>query len=589
VSKGEKTASADFLENLSSFENKYLQWIENNTHYFLIIIFTIIGFLYRLILSLSVYGILHPDEIYQALEMGHKIAYGSAIIPPEFENENPNEPSYAASRSWSFPLFFAIIMKSLSFFRLDYFTVILPTIRIILAINATFLIYSSRKLALQITKNQNVELFTTVFVAIWFRLAEFSIRSFNNTFFLPIFIYAIYKILLSLETKEISLRDHLLVIIGIGLATYNRLDLFLIVFGFFLFSFNFKNLSIYYQYLLDGLFGWALGLSIDYYFYGELKLPPLNWIRFNLIENKADVFSVSRWDYYLNELIVLDGLQAFVVLNFFILAITSSLIYFDRKIIYNDNILILKSYFKQFGVVSFIWLIYTSFWRELTFAGFVRFITTGKSWGPLSHKEERFIMGGLLLLLIFLSTGFQIAIILLIKIINWLTFDVKKIKMNKNIISEIKYWTNLIVPTIIIFLIVSQSLSYANERQYVEQFADVNRALTFVGNQEDASGIIVGVKWFQAGSYTYSHLNNDVPIVFVNFFGDDPNSLARNKVWMNNYMNDQIYNYFIAPDYQFQGYPELSSILLFYNWVLIKVFEGKVDLWRRVQPQISTS
>ncbi|MFV2016443.1 MAG: hypothetical protein ACC656_13510, partial [Candidatus Heimdallarchaeota archaeon] len=312
-------------------------------------------------------------------------------------------------------------------------------------------------------------------------------------------------------------------------------------------------------------------------------------VKFNLIENKADVFSVSRWDFYIYELIVLDGLQTFVVLNFFILAITSLLIYLDRKIIYNSNKLILRSYFKQFGVVSFIWLIYTSFWRELTFDGFIRFITTGESWEPLSHKEVRFIMGGLLLLLIFLSTGFQIAIMLLVKIINWLTFDVKKIKMNKNIISEIKYWTNIIIPTIIILLIVSQSLSYANERQYVEQFADINRALTFVGNQENVSGVIVGVNWYQAGSYTYSHLSSDVPIVFVNFIGIDTINFDRNKIMLDKYMKNQTYNYFIAPDYQFQVYPELSSILLFYNWVLIKVFEGKVDLWRGVQSQVSTS
>ncbi|MCE7736930.1 MAG: hypothetical protein GPJ54_18745 [Candidatus Heimdallarchaeota archaeon] len=581
MSKGDKTASADFLNNLSSFKNKYLQWIEQNTHYFLIIVFTVLGFAYRLFLSIGIYGILHPDEIYQALEMGHKIAYGSAIIPPEFQKENLLEPSYAASRSWSFPLFFAIIMKTLSFMNLDYFRVILPVIRFILVVNATFLIYSSRKLAWQITKNKNVELFTTVFVAIWFRLAEFTIRSFNNTFFLPIFIFAIYRILLSLETKEISYSNHVLVIVGIGLSTYNRLDLFLIVFGFFFMTFSFRNLSMYYQYAIDGLMGWGLGLSIDYYYYGGLKLPPLNWIKFNLIENRADVFSVSNWDYYIYQVIVLDGLLSFVIFNFFLMMIITTLIVNDRKTVYKENKLIFDSYFKQFVNVSMIWLVYTSFWRELTVGKLIKFITTGEGWEPISHKEVRFIMGGLLLLLIFLATGFQISIILLTKFINWFVFDVKRIKRKKNILTEIKYWTNLIVPAIIILLIVNQSFSYANERQYIEQFADINHALTFVGHQDDVSGVVIGVNWYQAGSYTYSHLNSDVPIVFVNFFGVDESTYVVNTKFINSYAQDQTYNYFIAPDYQFTVYPGLSAVLLQNNWILIKIFEGKVDLWTR--------
>lgn len=581
MSKGDKTASADFLNNLSSFKNKYLQWIEQNPHYFLIVAFTILGFLYRLFLSIGIYGIIHPDEIYQALEMGHKIAYGSAIIPPEFQKENPLEPSYAASRSWSFPLFFAIIMKTLSFFNLDYFKVILPFIRLILVINATFLIYSSRKLAWQITKDKNVELFTTVFVAMWFRIAEFSIRSFNNTFFLPILIFAIYRILVSFETKKISYSTHLLVIIGIGLSTYNRLDLFLIIFGFFFMSLSLRNLSLYYHYSIDGLIGWGVGMSIDYYYFGGLKIPAINWVKFNLIENRADVFSISEWDYYINEVIVLDGLLNFVLFNFLIVMITTYLIFLDRKIIYNDNELIIKSYFKQFANVIIIWLVYTSFWRELTFDKLLKFITTGESWEPMSHKEVRFIMGGLLLLLIFLSTGFQISIILLTKLISWLAFDVRKIKMTKYLKSEIKYWTNLIVPAIIILLMVNQSFSYANDRQYIEQFADINHALTFVGHQDDVTGVVVGVNWYQAGSYTYSHLNSDVPIVFVNFFGTDESSYVVNKKFMTSYAENQTYNYFIAPDYQFLAYSDLSSVLLSNNWVLIKIFEGKVDLWTR--------
>jgi hypothetical protein len=346
-------------------------------------------------------------------------------------------------------------------------------------------------------------------------------------------------------------------------------------------SFSTKNFFHYLQYLADGLLGWGLGLVIDYHYYGSQKIPPVNWVKFNLIENRADVFSIDRWDYYISEVIILDGLGPFVVFNLFLLSFVVSSTYADKSFFYNDNKLIIRSYVKQFFVVSFIWLVYTSFWRDMTLDGLIELFLTGNSWDPMSHKEVRFVMGGLLLLLVFLATGFQIAILLIIRVVSWITFDLRKIKFDKHIFGEIKYWTNLIVPAIVILLIVTTSFSSAANRQYIEQFADVNLALSYVGHQDNVTGVIVGVNWYQAGSYTYSHLSSDVPIVFVNFWGSSVTNNEANKKVMVTYANDLTYNYFIAPDYQFFAYPELTSILLSNGWDLVQVVEGKVDVWKR--------
>jgi hypothetical protein len=528
-------------------------------------------------MSLTIYGILHPDEIFQALEMGHKIAYGSAVIPPEFQNENINDPYYAASRSWSFPLVFGVIMKTMSFFNLDYFTIILPTIRILLAINSTLLIISSRKLAWQITKSRNVELFTTIFVATWYRLIEYTVRSFNNTFFLPILFYGTYRILLSFERGKISKYDHLIVIFGLGIATYNRLDLLLIIFVFFVISFSFQYFKFYLEYALGGIMGWGIGMTIDYHYFGEFKFPPYNWVQFNLIEKKSDIFGLTEWYYYLTNLIYQDGLLPFVILNFVVLIITLFVLRRDKNGFYKENKQLIDSYFRVLFVVSFIWLIYTSFWRNFT----IDRIANLTWWEPQSHKEVRFIMGGLVLLLIHISIAMDIGIKLLNKFLQWFVFSFRKVKFDKFLSSEIKYWNKLAVTSLMIILIVGQSWSYANDRQSIEQFADVNQGLTYVGQQDDVTGVIVGIPWFQSGAYTYSHLNSDIPMQFVNFVEADLERLRTSMIFAEYYIRDPVYNYFIAPDYQFRAFPGLVELLTQYDFDLVKLIDGKVDVWKQ--------
>lgn len=582
MSKKKELTSVDFFKDTSAFDNKYLRWIEQNPHRFLILVITLIGFIYRLIFAMGARGILHADEIYQGLEMGHKIAFGSGIIPPEFRNDYQDVPSYAASRSWTFPLIFGMIMRFFDILGLDYFTVTLPAIKLLLAVNSTLLIISSRKLAKQITNNQNVELFTTVFIALWYRLIDFTVRSFTNTFFLPILFYSIYRILINLENDNISKRDHVIVIFGIGISTYNRLDLFIIIIAFFIISFNGNKINQYLKYALDTMFGWIICLIVDFYYYKEFKIPPLNWFKFNLIENNSDNFLVNSWDYYIDNLINLDGLKPFVLFSFLLMIISASIIKYHPKSFNQKDKNLIRNYYRLFFATMFVWITYTSFWRNLNLESLIAFFTKAESWEPQSHKEIRFIIGGLVVLLIYISVGLEIAIIITTRLLQWILIDLRKIKNSKFLSSEIKHWTNIILPLFLILIISLQSVTYGNSRQYIEGHTEINIALEYVGKQNDTSGVIVGVIWYQSGGYTYSHLTSDVPMVFVNFQDNDAEKLRIYKLMLANYLQEASFNYFIVPDYQFKWNLDLQSDLYEFDWKLIKIIDGTVQIWKRI-------
>ena len=275
------------------FDNKLLNFIERNLHQSLFLTAIIGGFLVRWLFSQFVTGILHPDEIYQSLEMAHVMVYDSGIIPPEFKLENRQVESYATSRSWIFPLIFATIMRFGEYIGLDYHSGIIPMIYFILVLNSTFMIYSASKFSFMLTKSKNVQLYTAYAIAFWFRFVEYTIRSFNNTFFFPILFYGLYRVLLVMERKKVTAYDSFIVMFALGVTTYVRLDLLFLVLLVFLVTFNKVNYNQYIKLAMDGFVGWIIGILTDFYYYEEYVIVPYKWFLFNIIESNSDLFGVT--------------------------------------------------------------------------------------------------------------------------------------------------------------------------------------------------------------------------------------------------------------------------------------------------------
>lgn len=546
----------------------------------------IVGFIFRLAASLNATGVIHPDEIFQGMEMAHLLTYGSGRVPPEFAIENERTPSYAASRSWLFPLILSGFMRIGEFFGLNYHSGILPLLRIIFAINSTLLIPATSKLARQIThNNKNVGVTVAVIVSLYWRIVEYTVRPLSNTFFLPFLFYGIYRVIKSFDKHQLSIYDHFVGIICIGIPTYIRLDLGVIVFSFFIVTFSLRNIRHYIEHILNAMVGWFIGIQVDYHYYNKYFTVPINWFKFNIIEHNSDWFGVQNSNYYYRELIVYDKLEIWI---FFLLILLVFRVLTRKSRIYlqtNKDFRDLEQGFIQSCIcTTIIWTIFSSFWRNMNLSNLMKLITDQQGWNPQSHKEIRFMIGGLIVLIISISISIVYGSALISEIIAYQISNNQQNKKNINLsfTIEIKFWTKLILSVLLISLLLVQSFYSAQARYHLEQFDDTNQAFIYIGNQDNVTGIIAIAPWFQLGSYTYLHLNMDVVIWAVDFSSNDPSVVERNlrtaKTLIENWEEG---NYLILPRYQAYIEPAIWNWLRDNNWQISTVIDGKTEVWKR--------
>ncbi|OLS28390.1 MAG: hypothetical protein HeimC2_07360 [Candidatus Heimdallarchaeota archaeon LC_2] len=544
-------------------------WIKLNPNSALYILVLIIGFYIRLFLALRAIGVYHPDEIFQSLEMAHLIVFDSGYTPPEFLKENPNIESYAASRSWIFPLIFAAIMRFGEIIGLDYHNQTLPLIRIFLAINSTLLIPATRKFVSQLTHNDTAGVLSAIFVAFWWRLAELTVRPLSNTFFLPMLFYGLFRMLVVMETKKISKYDHFIIAIFVGLSTYIRLDLGIVVFAVFIATFHIRQYKQYFEILSDGITGWTIGILVDYSYYDRIFTVPVNWLTFAL--DHGDDFGVSDKYYYWNELVIADGLSNFASISFVILFYTLARILIKSKINSVDSVKSIEfGYVRLFVITVISWLISSSVWDNET------------------HKEIRFNTSGLVLLLLTIA----VALTLFIEFVDEsFDADIKLIVIKYSNLGFLKntQWRKLVLVIGITLLLANQSVAYQDRRGYVESFDDVNLALAYVGQQSNVTGVILVGLWFLAGSYTYLHLGPEVIIEYTNL--RDPGSFSYNQQRLRTLISDWTEgNYLILPLYQLinttadqliSNEQFVLDLLNNNDFTMQKSIDGRTEVWAR--------
>jgi hypothetical protein len=584
MGKDEPRAIDTFLNDTSSSSNRFFAWIENKPHSAILTGSIVVGFIFRLAAALSATGVIHPDEIFQGFEMAHHLLYDSPVendFPPEFKKEYPGTPSYAASRSWIFPLILGSFMKLGDILGLDYHDGTLPMIRIILAINATLLIPATSKLTHQITKNRSISSVTAIMVASYWRLVEYTVRPLTNTFFLPFLFYGIYRALVVLEKNKISWYDHFIAISCLGIPSYVRLDLGVTIFSFFIVTFSFRHLRQYEGLLFDGSVGWLIGIVIDHHYFGRWFTVPVNWFKFNIIQHHSDWFGLESSYFYIQELIYLDNLWIWILF----LLIGLSIIALSKNTEFNKNLSSSfksqeKGSFQLLGCTVITWVTYTSFWRGITISTVWGIVPTISQSNSGSHKEIRFIMAGLVTLIITISAT-------LVLVIDWITeFFIYKTKDISSITVTdphvFKAWTQFVSVTVLLLLILSVGISTSSTRWHYEQYDDVNQALAYVGKQDNVTGVIAASPWYQLGSYTYLHLGPDVQIRTFDFsVGNSDNfnqtrSIAEFllRVWKEG-------NYMILPRYQAYIFSTLWDWLRDYGWQIDNVIDGATEVWKR--------
>lgn len=525
----------------------------------------------RLVVSLRQWGILHPDEIFQSLEIAHKIVFDSGFVPPEFENEEGLIPGYNAIRSYIFPLIFALFMWFGKLLGLDYFSFTLPTIKIFLALNSTLLLPVIYKLSYHLTNDKKSSLHAMVFTAFWFRIIEMTTRSLINTFFLPYLFYGILLVLRSLQSDSIRFKDVMIIGICLGLVTYVRIDLGMIVFLFFIFTFQYRHWRKYSIYTISAFCWWIIGALVDYYMYENVPffVVPVKWIRFNIIENTSEMFGVSSVLYYVAHLMYAD-----LLLIWMIPILTT---WYNHRTNRKSSIFYIKDQQRRegfdllFKIVTIVWIVYS--YPVLEFQSF--------SLSPLqlpvyirrTHKEIRFLIGGLILLTTLIGINFQEMIDLFVRLISRfpkLDHKLQSISLGRE--GNQRHTRRWAAVTCIGLLLLATNLAAIPYRAYDDNNENINLALMYVGQQEQVDDVLVMEVWYWTGQYTYSHLDSTVPIYWVYFQTPNEANISEEVIYEFIFLF-RSHRYFIIDTTDYPPQDQIYLDLMSQNFIQINQFE----------------
>ncbi|MHA2502117.1 MAG: hypothetical protein ACXAE3_04555 [Candidatus Kariarchaeaceae archaeon] len=556
VENRDDSSVVSVLPSVSHRKMSYLDQLYQDKLRLIYVISILLGFIFRLGSSLKAYGLKHPDETFQSLEMAHYLVYGTGYIPPEFQNFNNDIPSYAAARSWLFPYFFAGLMWLGEFLGMDYYNGTLVMIKVYMAFHATLLIPAVYKFTLQLSKDRMSATMAAFAVAFWFRIIEFTVRTFTNTFFLPFIFYGLYKMFYNLEHSSFTILEYLEIGFLFGISTYIRLDMGILIFAFFLVYFNLGQL---HHYLLTGfssLLFWVWGAWIDYNQYEGVAFfsVPVNWFTFNVIENYSEFFGVSGPFAYIGLLVIKDFL-----VPWFIVILVWPVVHLVRRpaesILYTP----LGRRFLKLTLVTIItWLIYSNIWPIVSLDPFS--ITL-----PDSHKEVRFMIGPVTMLLVISSIVTRLVLGSLPQIIDGRT---GKAVDNYTIIDYrfSLYRRRILLVTVLLFIILSyRGFLIQTDSDHHE---GINLSLMYIGQQGNAEKIVIGENWYNSGYYTYSHVGSSVEFQFLPLHIEEKQLYHYTLIKL--IIESQTLNtYIVLPFYSFIFVENLENLLEDNGWTIV--------------------
>ncbi len=254
------------------------------------------------ILSLLVYlitayfseGYHHPDEHFQILEMcNYKLGNSSAeVLPWEF----------AAQSRQALPVFIAfVISKVLYFFQITNPFTIAFVLRLITALFAWYVLF---KLCLTLLHHIKTKAGKNIFIGmtmlLWF-MPYLSVRFSSENLASITFLFAIH---LLLKPREASFSKKATVLanagILLGFCFFFRFQMGFAILGLGLWlllihKMNWKSMLLL---LTSSIIAMALCVVIDYWFYGNWVLTPVNYFVTQIMHNVVSNWGVEPWWYY---------------------------------------------------------------------------------------------------------------------------------------------------------------------------------------------------------------------------------------------------------------------------------------------------
>jgi hypothetical protein len=546
------------------------EWVRTHSEFVSLSILIIIGWIIRVILAVNTGGMVHPDEIYQSLEIAHEMKYGYGYKPWEFQiPETPDDDG--AARSYLFPLLYYYIFELCELFGIPYqMNGTLLVVRLFSATYCTLLIpiiyFFSKELLPRQKSPHLISLFSAFLVTVWFQFPFFGIRTLTNSFVTPIIFGALYLHLRTTNRKEelslfkISIFEFITGVL-LALTCALRVDSIVFFAPFFLLRHQ-NNLKMVYQYVVlaisFGVMFFIQGLT-DLHFFGVFLASPINWYKYNIVEGKSSIYGVSPFDYYFKSILSLPfySVNALLLVGMLIFRIQTVLHKFSGKI--HD-----EWFFATLEV--FIWSLMSLIIVSL-----------------VEHKELRFLCSLFPILMLLFAVAMNEYFLIISDIYQYLHKELfPRINIVRKHNQEELAFIQLGLLLLASLFAVNESIRSSSTVDWAF-FHDVNKALEWVGDQENSTGVIVFSQWFYTGGWTYLHKN--ISMNFQNEPGEQP--FGWRSKWQKDFLTGQTteFNYLVSPHYQYwqsqQNYNVSLQQELNMTYTLIKTVDGSVDIWYR--------
>lgn len=539
----------------------------------------------------------HPDEVYQSLEVAHKIVYGYGIISWEWQVGafKIGNTAYGPIRSMITPLIIAIFFVLGNILNLNYWNVVLPLIRVSLDISFLIGLYFASKILKELNPDkfsQSDKIFL-VLVLFFHDTFLYGSKALTNTMVASFVFIALYIWIKTNKTnsentsqtdsehnpsrfmkikthffESSSLKNEFYEFIGgffVGLAIWMRPDSAFLMGFLVLVTIDRIQLNKTINFAMGFVVSALLDGILDLIYYGKFFETFINFVVFNMAHQS--LFGTYPFGWYFMTFVINQGSFFYLfVLTLIVLVVMGVNVIMQR---------LTKKYYPNV-IKEFILLVQLFIWVFLDLIW----------WETQPHKEYRFMI---LWEVIFLLLG-AYTLSLVAKYIRMLFERAVLDKNYGSVLNALKKYNTKNKYAILIFIIVLLSVPYfrADVQETAQiswnNFRDVLEASVWVG-QQNVTGLGIIMPLYYSGGYTYLH--RDVVIYNINNPFDissvDPSpnvTSVQEGVFVPGVLaNLGMINYLIVPIYRNNEFPTLNASIYSNGFKLVKVLYGSCDIF----------
>jgi phosphatidylinositol glycan class B len=445
-----------------------------------LIVILIVSMIIRFVAAWFSEGFVHPDEVFQSIEMAHFWIYGEYgngnTIPWEFDEIH----EYGGARSWFFVIILVAIFRFMLLLGATDPLVLFFIARFTLAMFSMMTVIIAYLFGKEIF-DERVGLVSAFLCGIWWFFPFWASRTMTDSISSDLLFLSIFLIYKSFKMgNKIKKRFLYTFFSGIvlGIAFMLRFPSGLMGLPLFIFLLiqaiieirsdrkasgdkSFKKIMSYLMPVIGFTFGGILMILtqgiLDLVTWGDFLQSPINFFMYNIVEGSSAAHGVAPWYQYFRGFFTDFGLYYLpILLVFFIIGLS-----FKEKLKTKGFI----------GTLIIFWIVLFS---------------------AIAHKEFRFIFIVLPLIFIFTANG-------ILKFVNLI---------------EKKPYKQITFGIILTIFCTSSVLIATVHKDWMWDYnSGICNAMCYVGKQEDSERVVVfETVWYTGG---YAYLDKDIPTYFI--------------------------------------------------------------------------